>query len=32
MKEELSNHLFVGVFVFSLTFITLVWISLFWQY
>ena len=31
MKEEMSNGLFVGVFIFSLTFISLVWISLFWQ-
>ena len=31
MKEELSHRLFVSVFVFSLTFISLVWISLFWQ-
>jgi hypothetical protein len=31
MKEELSNRLLVSVFVFSLTFISLVWISLFWQ-
>lgn len=31
MKQELSNPLIAGVLVFSLTFITLVWISLFWQ-
>ena len=31
MKAELSNRLFVSVFVLSLSFISLVWISLFWQ-
>ena len=31
MKEELSNHLLVSVFVFSLAFISLVWVSLFLQ-
>jgi hypothetical protein len=31
MKEELNNGLSAGVFVLSLMFISLVWISLFWQ-